>query len=118
MIPDYLANLVSANRINKTIGSDLITNSFEQLIINEYLPGQQIAYHIDHVTQFGPIVACITVGQAVPIKLKLNDIEKTINVEAGSMYIMTGDARYKWKHSLKNDTNCDRYFLTYRTVKN
>ena len=71
-----------------------------------------------YIFQSGPIIACLTVGQTVPIHFKNGSIVKTINIEEGSMYIMTGDARYKWQHSLKNNTEGVRYSLTYRTVNN
>lgn len=69
-IPEYLLSLVDPNRINKLLKTSLINKQFEQLIINEYKPGQQIAYHTDHCEQFGPIIACLTVGQPIPIKFK------------------------------------------------
>lgn len=115
-IPNYLESFVLPERINKLVNEDLVNVPFEQLIINEYLPGQQIAFHIDHVKQFGPMIACITVGQSVPIKFKYGSVEKIINVKEGSMYIMTEDARYKWQHSLRNATTNNRYSLTYRTI--
>jgi alkylated DNA repair dioxygenase AlkB len=114
-IPNYLTKLTCSSRINSLV-KNLITNEFDQVIINEYQPNQQIFYHTDHVKLFGPIIACITVGESVPIKFKLGDCVKKINVEEGSMYIMTGDARYKWKHSLRNNTNNIRYSITYRTI--
>jgi len=112
-IPDYLDVLVDMNRINNICH---ISKAFDQLIINQYKPKQQIAPHIDHVNQFGPIIACITLGQSVPIIFSLDTIKKTIHVAPGSMYIMTGDARYLWKHSLKNISDGIRYSLTYRTI--
>lgn len=115
-IPDYLMDLVVPDRINQIIGSVLIEKPFEQLIINEYKPGQQIGHHVDHKTQFGPIIACITIGQSVPIQFKLSEITKIIKPEEGSLYLMTGDARYKWSHSLKNTLSENRYSLTYRTI--
>jgi alkylated DNA repair dioxygenase AlkB len=115
-IPDYLDVLVDKNRINNICGENIICNSFDQLIINQYKPQQQIAPHIDHVEQFGPIIACITVGKSVPIIFSLESTKKIINVETGSMYIMTGDSRYSWKHSLKNTSDGNRYSLTYRTI--
>lgn len=116
VIPDYLENLVHAKRINDIVGTALIKIPFEQVIINEYQPGQQIAYHTDHTKLFGPIIACVTVGESVPIHFKHGETIKGINVEEGSMYIMTGDARYKWRHSLKNCSDNNRYSITYRTI--
>ncbi len=114
-IPDNLKDIVNPTRINNLIG-DLIDKEFEQVIINEYQPGQQISYHTDHNNLFGPIIACITIGESVPIKFKLDDIVKKIDVAEGSMYIMTCDARYKWKHALQNNKKDTRYSITYRTI--
>src|ERR1700677_2276633 len=69
-IPEYLAVLASEQRVN-TICGNITNGPFDQLIINEYKPGQQIAPHTDHVTQFGPVIACITLGQQVPITFVL-----------------------------------------------
>jgi alkylated DNA repair dioxygenase AlkB len=110
-----LAVLASEQRVNNICGN--ITNGpFDQLIINEYKPGQQIAPHTDHVTQFGPVIACITLGQQVPITFGLGLDKKILEIEPGSMYIMTDEARYRWTHSLKNTSQGTRYSLTYRTM--
>jgi len=116
-IPLILGNLVSSSKINDTVKSNILSYEFDQLIINEYTPGQQIAYHTDHISQFDDIIACITIGQTVPIMFKNNEQTKKLNVTPGSLYIMTGDARYKWKHHLRNNGKTNRYSLTFRKVK-
>jgi len=116
-IPTILADLVSTSRINLIIGQNLITEPFDQLIINEYKPDQQIAPHTDHTTQFGDVIACLTVGQSVPLIFSRGSLKKKINANIGSLYIMTSDARYKWKHSLRNNSDNVRYSLTYRNIK-
>lgn len=116
-IPEIFKTLVSSLKLNNIVKSNLIEREFDQLIINEYTPGQEIAYHTDHPVQFDDIIACITIGQSVPIMFRNgNDIRK-LDIAAGSMYIMTGDSRYKWKHHLKNNGTTNRYSLTYRKVK-
>lgn len=108
-IPDWLKDLLDPNIL-------LLKNiHMNQIIINEYKPGQQIAYHTDHIGLFGPVIACITVGESIPIKFK-KDVVKTLNIKSGSMYIMTNDSRYKWQHSLKNNSLQTRYSITYRSV--
>jgi alkylated DNA repair dioxygenase AlkB len=114
-------------RINQIINTDLIKNNMDQLIINEYKPGQGIAAHIDHEKFFGPIIICLTVFSGTEINFinKFNDLDvKTIRVEPRSLYIMSGDARYKYKHEIchriedhgiKRGT---RISLTYRSVIN
>ena len=115
-IPNYLAEFVTADRINHVLKQNIITKPFDQVIINEYKPGQQISYHTDHTKQFGPIIACISIGETVRINFKSGTVEKTIRAEPKSMYIMTADARYKFQHSLKNASPGTRYSLTYRTI--
>lgn len=39
-------------------------------------------------------------------------IENYCNIPG--LYVMTGQSRYLWKHSLKNNTNGVRYSFTFR----
>jgi alkylated DNA repair protein alkB family protein 8 len=99
----------------------------EQLIINRYLPGQGIAPHIDHLINFGDVITCITLGSGVTIKFTRPGYQTySIYVEPNSVYVMSGDARFEWKHSIdanKTDTvnnkvvkRGTRMSLTFRTV--
>ena len=115
-IPTDFGMLMCPERINAILDKKLLDSKFNQLIINEYKPGQQIAPHTDHTTQFGPIVACVTIGQAVPINFTDGQTNISANIKAASLYIMTGDSRYKYRHSLKNTGSDNRYSLTYRTI--
>ena len=107
-IPEWLSDLIDPNLP--------VSADFNQIIINEYKPGQQIAYHTDHLQLFGPVIACVTVGESIPISFRHDNIVKKLNIKSGSMYIMTKDSRYLWQHSLKNNTSNTRYSITYRTV--
>ena len=110
-IPTDLMELIELNKI------DFLKDDFEQLIINECLPGQGISAHIDHPRQFGPIIVCITIGSDGIMNFEKGDLEVKLKVKEGSMYIMTGDSRYEWKHSFKNNSSKTRYSLTFRTIK-
>jgi alkylated DNA repair protein alkB family protein 8 len=116
-IKEYICQFISAK------SSDL----FDQLIINEYLPGQGISAHIDDTNKFGSIIACITLNSGVQIDfLKSGNQPQKIYVGANSLYIMSGDARYLWKHSIasrQSDIIDDerhyrkkRISLTFRTT--
>ena len=107
--------------------SDEMKPQFDQLIINKYLPGQGIAPHIDKPSQFGPYIACVTLGSGVEIQFsKTGEETIPIYVEPNSLYIMSGDARYTWKHGIasrKSDLVSDqkiargtRISLTFRTA--
>jgi alkylated DNA repair dioxygenase AlkB len=124
-IPPFLLELMNKERVNYHLGVSLIERPMEQLIINEYKPGQGIRYHTDHEEYFGPIIACVSIGSGIEINFvkKGNDTErKSLYVEEGSLYIMSSEARYDWKHgiekkmsdqSMKRDT---RYSFTFRTL--
>jgi alkylated DNA repair dioxygenase AlkB len=114
-IPANLLKLVDMARIN-ALCSNILTDQFNQCIINEYKPNQQISPHTDHVRNFGPNIACITIGGAAPITFTKNDDVHVITPKNGSIYIMTGESRYTWRHSLINKTNETRYSFTFRVV--
>jgi len=101
--------------------------AFSQMIVNEYTPGQGITPHIDNVHHFGDTVACITVGGGVDVDFSREGFENhRLYADHRSLYVMTGDARFKWKHGIamrKTDTREGntvarelRYSLTFRSV--
>lgn len=131
-IPNFYQNLVSKDRLNTSINvicgennifnDELDGNFLDQLIVNEYIPGQGIAAHIDHPKYFGDFIVCLTVGGGTTVEFTKGSITKSVYIEEGSLYIMSGDARYKWKHEIKKQRSDNgiprktRYSLTYRIV--
>lgn len=124
-IPNFFSDLVTTEKINNKLGFELLKDKMDQLIINEYLPGQGISKHIDHIKYFGSIIICLTIGSPVNINFVEANNEsniKKIKVEIGSLYIMSGDSRYKWKHYIEQKKEDDgikrmiRTSLTYRTI--
>ena len=118
-VPSFLLNIINADRINSMIGNELVSNSFDNLIINEY-KSQGIAPHIDHVKLFGPIIVCISIGDERPVVFtnsKTGEVFQQM-LEDKSLYIMSGESRYIWKHSLdsKKGYQLPRYSLTFRNV--
>lgn len=93
---------IDANNKIPSLGEFTQNNRiFDQLIINEYLPGQGIAPHTDHIYQFGPIIVCITLSSGTVIHFTHKDYQPIdIYVEPNSLYIMSNEARYNWKHSI------------------
>lgn len=85
---------------------------FNQLIVNKYEVGQGISPHIDNPDIFGDIIACISIGCDCTVKF---EGDKSYKIRGGSLYIMTGDHRYKFKHSIGRHAGL-RYSLTYRLV--
>ena len=104
-IPNFLKSCKKKlKKICKEIGIYDGDQPFNSCIINEYLPGQGIAAHTDHY-KFGSIIGCFTVGSTASMVFTPRGSGKdrhvvTIRPEPGSLYIMSGEARKKWKHGM------------------
>jgi alkylated DNA repair dioxygenase AlkB len=99
-----------------------------QAIVNEYEPGQGISAHVDCVPCFGPVVAAVSLGSACVMDFTLpgEGAAVAVRLEPGSLCLMTGPARYDWRHAIagrKSDpgprgrvARGRRLSVTYRTV--
>lgn len=72
----------------------------DQIIVNEYLPGQGIAAHVDHIKHFGDVVASLSLGCAYTMLFAYQKQEIEVRLPIGSLVVLSGDARYKWTHSI------------------
>ena len=96
----------------------------DQLIVNEYLPGQGISAHVDCETCFNDRVAAISLGGACEMELRELKTKRRVFVtlQPGSLLAMTGDARYRWSHQIRARLRDDgiprrrRVSLTFRKV--
>jgi alkylated DNA repair dioxygenase AlkB len=100
----------------------------DQVIVNEYQPGQGISAHVDCVPCFGPAVAAVSLGSACAMEFTSPDRADRVEVrlEPGSLCVMTGPARHTWRHAIaprKTDptpfgraARGRRVSVTFRTV--
>jgi alkylated DNA repair dioxygenase AlkB len=93
----YLRNLLK----EICLGLNIIDEKYEfnQCIINKYEPGQGISAHIDD-KKYGRVVASFTIGGGAMMVFEKDDEIHNIYAKTNSLYIMSGDARYKYKHSM------------------
>ena len=123
-LPDWLARL--AQKLYDETG--LFDRAPEQVIVNEYLPGQGIAMHIDH-PGFGPTVCTISLLDDWEMDFAENWRDKSpALLQRGSCVLLTDDARSVWQHGIaprksealdKGRRNRKRRLsLTFRTVIN
>lgn len=84
--------------------------------------GDSIYFHTDHRGLFADII--ISIAVAGDCNILLQSIRNTNEVIAmafprRSLVIMSGDARYTWKHSIPNSEllSPNRISITYRTLK-
>jgi alkylated DNA repair dioxygenase AlkB len=106
----------------------LIPQQPDQLIVNEYHPGQGIAPHVDCVPCFTDTIVSLSLGSACVMDFTHKMTRETLSllIEPRSVLVMTGEARYDWRHGIvsrKSDTweggripRGRRLSLTYRNV--
>src|SRR5262249_50640131 len=98
----------------------------DQLIVNEYQPGQGIAKHVDCVPCFGKTVVSISLGSTCVLEMAQGKQKVPLLLEPRSAVVLQGDARYRWTHAIagrKQDRWGDkvlprgrRLSLTFRKV--
>lgn len=95
-LPDWLDEL--AQKLYDETG--LFERVPEQVIVNEYLPGQGIATHIDH-PGFGPTVCTISLLDDWEMDFSKNWRDKSpALLQRGSCVLLTGEARFVWQHGI------------------
>ncbi|MCD6035583.1 MAG: 2OG-Fe(II) oxygenase superfamily protein [Rickettsiales bacterium] len=103
-LPDWLERYC-----NKLQGDGVFEKVPDQVIINEYQPGQGIAPHIDCVPCFGGTIASISLGSAYLMEFThANGGKVPVLLESRSLVILKEDARYVWKHGIPG-RKTDRY---------
>lgn len=132
---DYKARKVTAdmrlgplpkwlNRISNQLHHDgLIGSVPDQVIVNEYEPGQGISPHIDCEPCFGDRIFSLSLGSSATMTFTHPEKDKAeVSLEPKSMLMLFGEARYGWKHSIparKTDNGirrARRVSLTFRKV--
>lgn len=100
----------------------------DQVIINEYLPGQGISKHVDCIPCFEDTIASLSLLSPCEMNFEHIVSRKCGSIMLGplSLLILTGEARYEWLHSIapryedkfKNDVfkRERRISLTFRKI--
>ena len=98
-----------------------------QVIVNEYNPGEGISAHVD-ADCFGDRIVVLSLGSGTVLRFTHVDTgeEESYYIPPRSLLIMEGDARTKWKHEIpkRRSDMVDGKFIprerrvsiTYRTV--
>ena len=75
----------------------------DQVIVNEYQPGQGISSHIDAPSSFADGIAMISLLDSWEMAFHAPGGKRKgpkVVLEKGSVAVVKGDARYKWKHEI------------------
>ena len=95
-MPPWVAEL--AHRLHRDGHAARVPN---QLVVNEYPPGTGIFEHQDQAV-FGDVVISISLGSTCVMRFTREDSDavKEILLEPASALILTGEARWQWKHGI------------------
>ncbi|XWV24737.1 putative Fe2OG oxygenase family oxidoreductase [Tupanvirus deep ocean] len=122
-IPIFLEKI-----IDKMMTDGIIQERPDQIIINEYKPGEGLKPHFDRKDYYKNVIVGISLLSGTVMEfIKQNPPEKKkIYVPRRSLYIIKDDARYLWKHAIpprKKDIVDDveipretRISITFRNV--
>lgn len=128
---DYLGDLPGwSDALLGRIGREGFADyGFDQLIVNEYEPGQGISAHIDCVPCFEDTVVVVSLGSGAEMLFSNPGTGQKIALylKPGSMLAIRDEARFTWKHAIpgrKSDVvegvkipRGRRVSLTFRKVK-
>lgn len=96
-LPGWLQQLAERLQIDRHISTIP-----DQVIINEYLPGQGITDHVDCEPCFDDTVISLSLGSGCLMNLtrKVDKYRIPIWLEPRSILILKGEARYEWTHGI------------------
>lgn len=105
VIPDWLAGLCE-----RLSAEGIFSRTPDQVIINEYQPGQGISAHVDCVPCFGNTIASLSLSSSCVMDLThATTREKQSHLlEPRSLLVLSGDVRYHWQHAIPARKS-DRY---------
>jgi alkylated DNA repair dioxygenase AlkB len=88
---------------NRLVERSLFAQLPDQLIVNEYLPGQGITAHVDCEPCFAGTIAMVSLGWAYEMEFTHCETGETrrILLAVGSVLVISGEARYRWLHQIK-----------------
>lgn len=99
-IPSFLNDL-----IDKLFADKIINEKPDQIIINEYKPGEGLRPHTDRKDYYKNVIIGISLASGTTMEFvqeKPPYLKRKIYLPRRSLYIIKDDARYKWKHGISS----------------
>lgn len=92
--------------IDRFLQDGITDRPFDQMLVNEYLPGQGIALHRDHnpfdrtVVSLSLLAPCVMDFRNVP-----DGRRESYFLERRSLLVLNDEARYQWQHGIARRRN-------------
>jgi len=96
-LPDFCNDITQ-----RLINQGLFPYLPDQMIINHYAPGQGIFPHVDNTTWFDDVVGSVGLGSSCIMEFLHPETGQRLDVffERRDAVILSGSARYDWKHGI------------------
>jgi alkylated DNA repair dioxygenase AlkB len=96
-LPDWAQSLAT-----RFCSDRLTANVPDQVIVNEYEPGQGITSHIDCVPCFGKTIITLSLGSSCVMDFTQAQTQETASIllSPGDALVMEKAARYDWQHGI------------------
>ena len=96
-LPDWAAKI--AARIYQ---ENYINDIPDQVIVNEYQPGQGISQHVDCRSCFTDTIISLSLGSSCMMDFRCvaSTEKKSLFLEPGSLLVLKDEARYQWMHAI------------------
>ncbi|HUP57857.1 MAG TPA: alpha-ketoglutarate-dependent dioxygenase AlkB [Bdellovibrionota bacterium] len=93
------------------------TSEIAEVLLSKYPTGAGIGWHRD-APMFGDAVFGVSLGGECVLRLRYNEGDKplSIELEPRSAYLLSGNARWNWRHSIPPVKGL-RYSITFRTLR-
>jgi alkylated DNA repair dioxygenase AlkB len=94
--PDWGTSL--ANRMH---ADGICQRPFDQMLVNEYFPGQGIALHRDYAPYDRTVVSLSLLAPVVmEFRETTTNLRAALLLESRSLLVLSDDARYRWQHGI------------------
>jgi alkylated DNA repair dioxygenase AlkB len=97
-LPEFLQNI--AIRLHQ---ENIFTDIPDEILVNEYMPGQGIANHVDCLPCFSDVVVSLSLGSQCIMDLKKDTDTVYKHLEKNSILILSGESRYLWSHGIRTN---------------
>ena len=108
-ISELVQEAMSATGLSNTEIQQMLPRA--NIIVREYLPGQQISFHTDHATCDAVVVGVVLLNEAYDPQLppqglhfrrgqSKHTLQYIVREQRGTAFLMADEARYVWQHGL------------------
>ena len=112
-LPEFAVELARA-----FMAANMFKELPDQLIVNEYLPGQGITPHVDCEPCFKERIVTVSLGSQCEMEFLPKEealAPQTIMLAPRSALLISGEARYEWLHTIRARLS-DRGYMRARRV--